>query len=348
MNSPTQQEIAEQLGVSVATVSRALRNISSTKSSTAVRIIEAARAMGYRLPATEASVSRRALAQQKLTVLGFLLCMPDRRTPNNTEILFRILHGATDAAKERGVLLHTEYISEKEAEQIVSVSDVPPSLRKPQIAGVLMAGLIPTRAADAMAKKKPCVLMNVHNPGSRIDFVGQDNLSAVSELIASLKAAGHRKIGYYCEHPEASFALSRFSGYVETLARERLEYIPSCSINIWKREPGRAMDRIVEEVRRGVRAWICAHDDLGYNLITRLQKDGFSVPGDVSVCGFDHLHPPEGMVPLTTIDWPLEDMAAAEIGMLLRRINNPARAVEQLLFSGRFIDGQSVGLKSGT
>ncbi len=343
MKHPTQEEIAQRLGISRATVSRVLRNVSGPKSSTAVRIIEVAREMGYRLPATEKSASRKGTAKQKGMVLGLLACMPDLRTPNSTEVMMRVLHGAIDAARERSLLLHVEYLSESAAEKIRVTADIPESLKTKQLAGVLIAGLAPASLVAAVAGQKPCVRIIIHDPGVRIDCVGQDDRAAVADIINGFQAAGHHKIGFCCDVPGTSFSLARFSGYVEALAQLGLPYNPAWAINIWEPVGDRLFEKVGEAVSAGVRAWICSHDDVGYTLIDFLQARGLRVPEDVSICGFDCLHVPHGMKPLTTIDWPFEDMAAAGIEMLLRRTNEPMRAIAQLQFSGRLVERETVG-----
>lgn len=343
MKNVTQEEIAQRLGLSRATVSRVLRNVSGPKSSTAAQIIEVAREMGYRLPATEHTLSRKGAARQALPVLGMLLCVPADQTTRAGEVPMRILHGATDAIRERNMFLHLEYIKESDACKIESKNELSETFRQKKLAGILVAGPVPPKMVELLSAERPCVRMNLHDRGIKMDMVGQDDRAAVAGMIERLMAAGHRKIGFYCHTPPQPYALSRFGSYVEVLAQEGLEYNRDWVVNVWQPSGRNSMQKILQAVQGGVRAWICEHDDLGYELIHDLQKAGMRVPADVSVCGFDHLKPYPGLPELTSVDWPLEDMAAAGISMLIRRINEPARAVCQLLFSGRLIDGQTAG-----
>lgn len=343
MKIPTQEEIAQRLNLSRATVSRVLRNIAGPKSSTAAKIIEVAREMGYRLPATEKTLSRKGVSRKPLSVLGLLLCVSDDQARQAGEVPMRILHGATDAARERNMLLHLEYMSESDARKITSKEDLPEAFSKKKLAGILVTGPVPAKVVSVISGQRPCVRMNMHDRGVKMDLVGQDDRSAVCDLIGSLMTAGHRRIGFYCNTPPKPYALSRFAGYVGTLAQEELDYNPDWSVNVWENSRDAAANKILHAIQAGVRAWICEHDGLGYQLIDRLKQAGLRVPEDVSVCGFDHLGIPPGGVPLTTIDWPLEDMAAAGISMLIHRINEPTRAIAELLFAGRLIEGQSVG-----
>jgi LacI family transcriptional regulator len=343
MKSPTQEEIAQKLGLSRATVSRVLRNVSGPKSSTAARIIEVAQEMGYRLPATENTASRKGVGRQKTAVLGLLLCMPDVRTTENAEVPMRALHGATDASREQNVLLHVEYISVSDAAGIQSVRDLPKPFRQKQVSGAVLFGRLTPVAVSAFLEKVPCVRIADHDPGVLLDLVGQDDRTAVRELVLRLKALGHRKIGYYCLQSSASYALARFSGYVEALALAGLEYSPAWSVNIWERSGGSGFDQVQRAVDDGVTAWICAHDEAGYELIRFFNSRGLQVPQDCSVCGFDNLPVPEGMPAMATIDWPFEDIVASAVGVLLQRVNEPMRAFSQLQFGGRMIAGETVG-----
>lgn len=343
MKDPTQEEIAQRLGLSRATVSRVLRNVSGPKSSTAAKIIEIAREMGYRLPATKNTPQRKGAAKQAVPVLGLLLCMPDEQMAHAGEVPMRILHGATDAARERNFLLHLEYMKESDAKKIESNEQLPAVFRKKKLSGVLVTGPAPSRLIRLISEQRPCVRMNLHDRGIKIDLIAQDDRAAVNDLVDLLMTRGHRKIGFYCRTPAAPYALSRFGGYMEALVQCGLEYNPAWSINVWKDAGDGAVEQVRAAISDGVRAWICEHDDLGYRLINELRAAGLDVPEDVSVCGFDRLHTSPGMKPLTTVEWPLEDMAAAGIGMLLRRINEPARAVAQLVFCGRLVEGSTVG-----
>lgn len=341
MKSPTQQEVADQLGVSRATVSRVLRNVSGPKSKTAVRILEMAREMGYRLPATETSINRKGAGRQKSLVLGVMLGVTKEKTPNSAEVPMRILHGVTDAARQQNALLQVEYIDEEMAAGISVPRDLPSALRKPQISGILLIGPLPPSATSAVSQRKPCVGLGFHDVGVRMDCIGQDDRSAVEAVVQRLKGLGHRKIGYYCKNMGAAFSRSRFAGYVEALALEGLPYDPACSVNIWEKSDGDGMEKVAQGVASGVRAWICAHDDWGYELVRYLRGKGYSVPEDVSVSGFDHLHVPPGVKSLLSVEWPFEDMGAAGIEMLVRRINEPMRSISQLLFDGRLLEGES-------
>lgn len=341
MRNPTQQEIADRLGISRATVSRVLRNITGPKSKTAVRILEMAREMGYRLPATESSVSRKGAGRQKSLVLGVMLGVTKEKTPNSSEVPMRILHGVTDAVRQHNALLQVEYVDEDAAAQISAPQDIPSSLRKPQISGILLIGPLPPSATSVVALRKPCVGLGFHDVDVRMDCIGQDDRSAVKEVVKQLKGLGHRKIGYYCKNLRTAFARSRFAGYVESLALEGLPYDPAYSVNVWEQSGGDGLEQVVHGVSSGVRAWICAHDDWGYELVQHLREKGYSVPEDVSVSGFDHLHVPPGAKSLLSVEWPFEDMGAAGIEMLVRRINEPMRSISQLLFNGRLLEGDS-------
>jgi LacI family transcriptional regulator len=343
MKETTQEKIAQQLGVSRSTVSRVLRNVTGPKSSTAARIIETAREMGYRLPATENTAARKGVGRRKETLVGLLMSIPDESTSQTAEVPMRVLRGATDAARERDVLIHVEYIKVSDCRRIAAAKDLPASLRKKTVSGVLLMGEMSTQAVSLIAERKPCVRMMVHDPGISLDLVGQDDRTAVRDLVMLLKEQGHRNIGYYCRSPKASYALSRFSGYVEALALTGLPYDHQAVINIWEYSGETALAAAGEAANRGVTAWICSHDDCGYELIRHFRSMGLQVPRDISVCGFDHLPVPEGMSALATINWPLEDIAAAGVGLLLRRINEPARAQAQLQFGGRLIEGETVG-----
>jgi DNA-binding LacI/PurR family transcriptional regulator len=99
--------------------------------------------------------------------------------------------------------------------------------------------------------------------------------------------------------------------------------------------------RVLTQIRKGVRAWICNHDDVGYNLMRFLRGQQLQVPKDISLCAFDNLDAQESLPKMTSIDWPFEDIGAAAVRRLLHRGMEPTTASTHLMIRGRLVPGAS-------
>jgi len=97
-------------------------------------------------------------------------------------------------------------------------------------------------------------------------------------------------------------------------------------------------------LRHGVTGVICGSDVLALGAIRAVRRAGLSVPGDVSVVGFDdsafmNCTDP----PLTTVRQPIESMGKAAVALLVNQIENVAVYPEELLFEPELVVRGSAG-----
>jgi DNA-binding LacI/PurR family transcriptional regulator len=75
------------------------------------------------------------------------------------------------------------------------------------------------------------------------------------------------------------------------------------------------------------------------------EEFGLSIPGDLSVVGFDGVDPARWLsYRLTTVRQPVRRMTEAAVAALVERIENPALSTERRFFAGQFIEGGSARL----
>jgi DNA-binding LacI/PurR family transcriptional regulator len=97
-------------------------------------------------------------------------------------------------------------------------------------------------------------------------------------------------------------------------------------------------------LRQGVTGIICASDVLALGAIRAVRRAGLSVPGDVSVVGFDD----SGWLnctdpPLTTVRQPIESMGKAAVALLVNQMESVAMHHEELLFEPELVVRGSTG-----
>ena len=97
-------------------------------------------------------------------------------------------------------------------------------------------------------------------------------------------------------------------------------------------------------LRHGVTGVICGSDVLALGAIRAIRRAGLSVPGDVSVVGYDdsafmNCTDP----PLTTVRQPIESMGKAAVALLVNQIENMAVYPEELLFEPELVVRGSTG-----
>lgn len=304
---PKIKDIAESVGVSAATVSRALTGTGLVAEPTLSRIIEAARALNYR-----PNVSARNLRTRRS--MAVLLVVRDVGNPFYLDILKGV--EATARAAGYSVLMgNTENDPDRETEYF-------DMLRDGHADGmILMTGKLPPKPGylDDFPPNLPVVvaLEVIENTG--FPHIQIDNVAASREAVRHLIALGHRRIAHISGPVPEIMSLRRRDGYREAMAEAGLA-IPAGY------EPrGDYLLRTGQDACRGLfalpeppTAIFVANDEMAFGAIHELRRLGRDVPGDVSVVGFDDLYLSEAFhPPLTTVNQPRADIGREAMTMLL-------------------------------
>jgi DNA-binding LacI/PurR family transcriptional regulator len=306
-------------------------------------VLALAAQLGYRH--LRPTIRKRNSPRKELTLVGVMIESNDPQHLDIPLVSRRILRGVSEAVRMERVAIHVEYVPVQDAAEVHLPERQPVILRKGHLSGLLLVGRYSVPAVRALSRQLPCVRLNVHEPELDVDCVGQHDLDAVDKLVEHLSGLGHQQFGFLSEPPHFWPIQARLAGYSLALARRGLTYVPErvvvnptpSAAGAWEKAHG----QVLEQVRKGVRAWICNHDDVGYNLLRFLRNHGLAVPQDISLCGFDDLDAEANLPKMTSIDWPFEDIGATGVRRLLRRGLDLTTAPLHLMLRGRLVPGAS-------
>lgn len=332
--------IAEHLNLSTATVSRALRNVPGTHPRTKSLVMSAAAELGYRSQRTRArptqAVGRRAV--------GVLM----HGVQEGRNLAF--LEGLTQGANDLDVSLVLQKFGRTETESLFKTLKKALA-REENLAGVLLIHRWSNQMVSYLTDQYDCVSLVHHYPSISLDVVDMNHVQGIARLMSHLHQLGHRRIGFVGRNAELSWAKARFGGYVQTLYGLGLFYDPDWMVDVpteLLEEPNYTeawnpiVDHVAGAVERGVTAWMASSDWVGYALCRGLLDRGLSVPGDVSVSGFDTDEPQAlGCPRLTSVQVPKQQMGAEALGRLLRRRDEPQQVQHTSLFECALSRGQT-------
>jgi LacI family repressor for deo operon, udp, cdd, tsx, nupC, and nupG len=300
------KDIAASVGVSPATVSRALTGTGLVAEPTLSRIREAARTMNYR-----PNVSARNLRTQRS--MSVLMVVRDVGNPFYLEIL----KGVESTARAAGyaVLMgNTENNPEREIEYF-------DMLRDGHADGmILITGKLPKRDGFAeRIRNLPVVVALEAINGSGLPHVMIDNEGASREAVQHLIGLGHRRIAHIAGPVPEIMSLRRRDGYRRAMEDAGLPvpegYEP---VGDYLLHTGERLCRQLFELPEPPTAIFVANDEMAFGAINELRRMGLDVPRDVSVVGFDDLflsqafHPP-----LTTVSQPRAAIGQKAMELLL-------------------------------
>ena len=301
-------EVARYVGVSEATVSRVLNGKPGISDATRQAVLTALDVLGYERPTK--------LRGERARLVG--LVMPELQNP----IFPAFAEVVAGALSRRGF---TPVLCTRTVDG-VSESDYVDMLLDQQVSGVIFSGgLYAQAAADhehyfrLRERGLPAVLVNAAIDDIGFPCVATDDGHAVDQAHKHLASLGHERIGMVigpADHVPSNRKLAAFAaaggdaGLVER--------------TIFSMEGGHAAANRV--LGRGATGIICASDVLALGAVRAARRIGLSVPGDVSIVGFDDLEIiAEGLYPgLTTLALPHYEMGAWAVEQLYAQIDAPA------------------------
>ena len=303
----TIKDIARLAGVSVTTVSRVLNDRPDVNPETRQKVRQIIDQYQFR-----GNDHARGL-KQGAEVIG--LVVRGRSNPFLSSLTEAIL-SLSDALPDR---LVTEYIDEQGNE----FQAAPRMIHQSHVRGIIFVGsLIDHRAAVLDGMDLPLVFTTVSVGQlhlARASSVSVNDLALGRLVGEKLLSMGHRRILVYGSNPVAGDSLARrFEGFCESFLARGLSFDQTCYY-----ESRFSFEDGYETVMRSFRdhpdatAVFAMCDTLAIGAIRALRDLHLSVPGDVSVIGFDGIDLGQFTVPrLTTVEQPVTEIARCSIQLM--------------------------------
>jgi LacI family transcriptional regulator, galactose operon repressor len=307
----TIRDVAARAGVSTATVSRALRGRAGVEPATRAKVEKAARELRYR-----PSGVARSLKLRLTRTLGLIV------TDIENPYFPQIIRAVEDAARGHGysvVLADGRRDADREIQSLEL-------LAAREVDGLLIASSALTERHRTWIDERPCpvVIMNSSSAFGSVPAVLSDNITGGRLATEHLLALGHRDIAFIASPVTANLAVDeRIDGVRRALASVGPGSAPLPVIDGGGSvEGGERAARELLTARPQTTALICYNDLTAVGALRGARALGWSVPGDLSVVGFDDIElAPYVDPPLTTVRQDTTAMGAWAVGTLLSLIS---------------------------
>ncbi|WP_343225429.1 LacI family DNA-binding transcriptional regulator [Lysobacter enzymogenes] len=307
------EDVAEVAGVSMKTVSRVLNQEPNVSEETRKRVEAAARKLQYR-----PNPSARSLAGQRSFLVALLYDNP------SSNYLMEVQAGMLDACNSQHYNLMLAPVTYTDKKLVAHVDEI---VQRSRADGLVLTP--PLTDHPGLMKRLgqlgiPYANISPKLRGERIGVV-LDEERAVRELMAHLVSLGHRRIAHIKGHPEHGASQWRLNGYRDGLAAAGIEFDPQLvAEGDFHYDTGAICAQRLLLMDDPPTAIFAANDDMAAGTIRTASEMGLSIPGDVSVCGFDdtplsrQIYPP-----LTTVRQPTREMGRLATHELFKRIKAP-------------------------
>jgi len=321
-------DVARRAGVSTATVSRVLAGLGGARADTRARVLEAARELDYR-----PSAVARSLKLRTTKTLGLII------TDIENPFFPQLVRAVEDVAREHGfalLLCNATDDPDREASYLDLLVD-----RRVDGVVIAVSGLGARHGEWLAEPPLPVVLVNTVAPGLPHPSIASDNVDGGRQAAAHLLDLGHRRIGVLTAGARNADAPARVAGVRRALEERGLD---PAAVSIVVGEPGvgggeAALGRLVADApdTTGVIAY---NDLMAIGAMRAIRAAGRTVPGDISVVGFDdvaiaaYTDPP-----LTTIAQAIGDLGRWAVERLVERLADGAAIKDGHDPSGRTLAG---------
>lgn len=332
----TLKDIAQKVGYSVTTVSRALAGYDDVAEATRQVILKAAAEMGY-----HPNITARRLQKQRTDTIGFIIPThgPRFADPFFSELLTGIGNGA--AKQELDLLVSTHAPGSEELGAYERM------VRERRVDGLLV---VRTRRQDQriaylIEHNFPFVAFGRSDLEADFPYLDVDGETGVRQLTQHLIDLGHRRISHVCAPPDLMFASHRMEGYKTTLAANGIPFDESLvAVGELTERSGYAVGRDFLTQDERPTAIITCNDLMALGVISAAQSLGLEVGRDVAVAGFDDVPLAEhALPPLTTVRQPIYEIGQRICEMLIHLLRQGSLKERHVILKPQLVVRESCG-----
>ncbi|GAA1325815.1 LacI family DNA-binding transcriptional regulator [Pseudonocardia xinjiangensis] len=300
----TLADVAARAGVSVPLVSIVMRDAPGASAATRERVREAADELGYR-PDSRARMLRRSRTQLIGVVFGV-------QHPFHGDLVSGLYTAADTAGYELALSAVTPGRNESRA--------VASLLQDRCEALVLLGPSLPTTELADLAARIPVMVVARPVRSKAVDVVRTDDAAGIQLAVDHLVELGHYRIAHI-DGGRAPGAAERRRGYREALSRHGLDEVVILPGGLTEDEGAEAARHLLALSSRPTAVTVF-NDRCATGVLDVLHRERFSVPGDMSVVGFDDSSLASlSHIALTTVAQDAERITTLAIARAIARLD---------------------------
>ncbi|MBO7610170.1 MAG: LacI family DNA-binding transcriptional regulator [Muribaculaceae bacterium] len=274
----TMKDIAREMGVSVATVSRALKDSPSISRERREKIQQFAREHNY-IPNAIAEQLRNS-RKSPPKVIGVIM-------PEFVHYYFAtVLAGIEKVASDRGYMILIASSNESQQREI----DICRAFYKNKVCGIIASqakGTVDYGHFVALDKQKlPLVFFDRICPAINASRVVVDDYMGTFKAVSHLIESGCKRIVFYGTAPNLEIAINRFNGYKDALYKHGLTLDETLVKECDTREEAERITPELLELKDRPDAFFAVNDETAIGVLYTVKNRGLKIPEEVSICGF--------------------------------------------------------------
>lgn len=309
------REIAKAAGVSPATVSLVLNNKPGVKAETRQLVSKMLVENGYSI-----RTSQESNQSIHLTFLRYTGADHEKFDPRY-DFFVEILNGVERQSSDYGYVLNLENSDRASLAGTMQYAADTSS-------GIIMFGSELEQDLAPVLFNSPCplIVIDANFLSIPINSVNADNTSGMFQAVSHLQLLGHKKIGYLNNSTGTGSIPDRFFAFQNALKACHLPYEPIYTISL-PPHPQLAAAQMNEYLKGQPNlptAFVADNDSLTLGAMQAFQQNGYRIPEDISLIGFDDSYMSSlSQPPLTSVSIPKEMLGRTAVRQMKILLENP-------------------------
>lgn len=333
-------DIAEIMGVSTVTVSKALSDQKGVSEELRIKIKKKAQEMGYR---TVSSLNQERAKKNVSYTIGVIVA--DRFLDKYESFYWTLYQDVATAAVQRGCFTMLEVLQSEDENRMI----MPKLLQERKTEGLVIIGRLKKDYLERLLEyaSVPVFFLDFYDRDGKCDAIVSNSFFGMYVMTNYLFDMGHREIGFVGNVLATDSITDRYFGYMKSLYEHGVDVNKEWVLNDRDPETGRSDEgfaiRLPEHMPT---AFVCNNDAAAAMLVQTLERAGYQVPQDISVVGYDNYQPP-GLcdVRITTYEVDMKEMARRTVKNMIRKISGDHYRQGVYTVNGRMLCKDSVAKK---
>lgn len=326
-------DIAERIGVSYTTVSRALNGKKGVSEKTRQRIIEEAKKMGY-----QPNAIARGLVSKSTNTIGLII--PDITNPFFPDVA----RGVEDASRK---VNYNVFLCNSNWDK-VREREILEALRQNRVDGIIINPNSYGNVEFLAQLGIPVVYLNTKVDDGESTYIGIDNVKGAMIATEHLIECGYQRIAYIGGTVKSYSNNQRVKGYLTALENQGIEKDQSIIVNgKFETESGYEITKKLLASDNPPDAVFAGNDIIALGVLQCAQEMNLDIPGKFGIVGFDDIYTSSlPQIQLTTVAMPKYFLGKKAFEMLLDKLNSEESGVAQYVIKPKLIVRKTTGPKA--
>lgn len=334
----TLSDIAERIGVSTVTVSKALSGQKGVSDAVRKEIFDLAEEMGYKK-------TRRIKRERSVSGhynIGVLIA--DRYMGKYSSFYVKMYQEVATIAVDRGSFAFMEPVSDQDEAKLI----MPALVQEEKADAIIVIGKLSNDYLRTLKEKSgiPVFYMDFSTTEQNAEGVISNSFYGSYAMTNYLFAHGHKKIGFVGTLGATESITDRYLGYIKSLMEHGASREDTMVIDDRDRETGEIDENrffALPSKKDMPTAFVCNCDLTASSLIHKLRSRGYRVPEDISVVGYDnYIYPGLCDIGITTYEVDVKNMAKKAVHMVIHKLDDKPYQGGVQIVGGKLIEKDSV------